>query len=39
VAVLLGERSELVLMLAVALTVAAIAAFVYIPVADWGPLL
>lgn len=38
VAVLLGERSELVLMLAVALTAAAVAAFVYIPIADWGPL-
>ena len=38
VAVFLGERSELVLMLAVALTAAAVAAFVYIPLTDWGPL-
>ncbi|MDP9884975.1 hypothetical protein J2W21_002493 [Sinomonas atrocyanea] len=38
VAVLLGERSELVLMLAVALTAAAIAAFLYIPLSNWGPL-
>ena len=37
VAVLFGERSELVLMLAVALTAAAVAAFVFIPGADWGP--